>query len=55
MPNIYRTVGHSSNLVGLPTLFFASCDFNDQPMRVHISGTREMNDNLFKMLSRQRT
>ncbi len=51
MTSIFGTVGHSSNLVGLPTEFFASCDFNDQPMPVHISGAREMNDNLFKMLN----
>jgi NAD+--dinitrogen-reductase ADP-D-ribosyltransferase len=50
MESIYESVGHSSNLVGLPTDFLASCDFNDQPMPVHISGAREMNDNLFKML-----
>lgn len=43
-------VGHSTNLVGLPTDFLASCDFNDQPMPLHISGVREMNANLFEML-----
>ncbi len=50
MASRLKAVGHSSNLVGLPTDFLASCDFNDQPMPVHISGAREMNDNLFKML-----
>jgi NAD+---dinitrogen-reductase ADP-D-ribosyltransferase len=50
MAGILKVIGHSSNLVGLPTDFIASCDFNDQPMPVHISGAREMNDNLFKML-----
>lgn len=51
MANLMKALGHSSNLVGLPTDFLASCDFNDQPMPVHISGAREMNDNLFKMLA----
>ncbi len=50
MASTWKPIGHSSNLVGLPTDFLASCDFNDQPMPVHISGAREMNDNLFKML-----
>jgi NAD+--dinitrogen-reductase ADP-D-ribosyltransferase len=44
-------VGHSTNLVGLPTEFLASCDFNEQPMPVHIAAVREMNANLFEMLS----
>lgn len=44
-------VGHSTNLVGLPTEFLASCDFNEQPMPVHIAAAREMNANLFEMLS----
>jgi NAD+--dinitrogen-reductase ADP-D-ribosyltransferase len=45
-----EAVCHSTNLVGLPTGFLAGCDFNDQPMPLHISGTREMNANLFEML-----
>src|SRR5664280_131237 len=36
-------VGHSTNLVGLPTELLASCAFNDHPVRLHISGVREMN------------
>jgi len=44
-------VGHSTNLVGLPTHFLASCDFNEQPMPIHIAAVREMNANLFEMLS----
>ncbi len=43
-------VGHSTNLVGLPTNFLASCAFNDQPMPVHIAAVREMNGQLFEML-----
>jgi NAD+---dinitrogen-reductase ADP-D-ribosyltransferase len=45
-----RTVGHSTNLVGLPTDFLASCDFNAEPRPVHIFGVREMNPTLFEML-----
>ncbi len=45
-----RTIGHSTNLVGLPTDFLASCDFNAEPFPVHISGVREMNPKLFEML-----
>lgn len=45
-----RAIGHSTNLVGLPTDFLASCDFNAEPCPVHISGVREMNPKLFEML-----
>ena len=45
-------IGHSTNLVGLPTEFLADCSFNDDPMPLRISGVREMNGNLFEMLSR---
>jgi len=44
-------VGHSTNFVGVPTELLASCAFNDHPMRLHISGVREMNKNLFEMLA----
>ena len=44
-------VGHSTNLVGLPTELLASRAFNDHPMRLHISGVREMNKDLFEMLA----
>jgi NAD+--dinitrogen-reductase ADP-D-ribosyltransferase len=44
-------VGHSTNLVGLPTELLASCAFNDHPVRLHISGVREMNKDLFEMLA----
>ena len=44
-------VGHSINLVGVPTELLASCAFNDHPVPLHISGVREMNKNLFEMLS----
>ncbi len=45
-----RVIGHSTNFVGLPTQFLASCDFNDEPQPLHISGVREMNPQLFEML-----
>jgi NAD+--dinitrogen-reductase ADP-D-ribosyltransferase len=44
-------LGHSTNVVGVPTELLASCAFNDHPMRLHISGVREMNKNLFEMLA----
>jgi NAD+---dinitrogen-reductase ADP-D-ribosyltransferase len=43
-------VGHSINLVGLPTRLLASRQFNDNPQPLHISGVREMNRSLFEML-----
>ena len=49
--HIGRTFGHSTNLVGLPTSLLASVSFNDYPVPLHISGLREMNPNLFEMLS----
>jgi NAD+--dinitrogen-reductase ADP-D-ribosyltransferase len=44
-------VGHSTNLVGVPTALLASCAFNDHPSPLHISGVREMNKSLFEMLA----
>ena len=46
-----RAIGHSTNLMGVPTDLLASCAFNDHPMRLHISGVREMNKSLFEMLA----
>jgi NAD+---dinitrogen-reductase ADP-D-ribosyltransferase len=43
-------VGHSTNLVGLPTDLLASCDYNDAPLPLRISGVREFNPELFEML-----
>jgi NAD+--dinitrogen-reductase ADP-D-ribosyltransferase len=48
-------VGHSTNLVGLPTEFLASCDFNDAPQALTISGVREFNGPLFDMLAQAQT
>jgi NAD+--dinitrogen-reductase ADP-D-ribosyltransferase len=46
-----RKFGHSTNLVGLPTALLGSLEFNDRPIPLHIAGLREMNPNLFEMLS----
>ncbi len=43
--------GQSTNLVGLPTVVLGSREFNEHPLELHISGAREMNKNLFEMLS----
>lgn len=43
-------VGHSTNLVGLPTGLLASATFNDYPQPLHIAGVRETNPALFRML-----
>lgn len=42
--------GHSTTLVGMPAALLASIDFNDHPLPLHISGTREANSSLFKRL-----
>lgn len=44
-------VGHSTNLVGVSTELLASFIYNDHPVPLHVSGAREMNKNLFEMLS----
>ncbi|WP_316232909.1 NAD(+)--dinitrogen-reductase ADP-D-ribosyltransferase [Bradyrhizobium sp. SZCCHNPS2010] len=46
-----RTIGHSTNLVGRPSEWLASCAFNDAPVPLHIWGVVEMNANLFTMLA----
>ena len=43
-------IGHSTNLVGLPTHLLAGVAFNARPLPTHISGVREMNGGLFEML-----
>lgn len=43
-------IGHSTNLVGVPTGLLASPAYNDHPVPLHISGVREMNPSLFEML-----
>ncbi len=46
-----RDIGHSTNLVGLPTALLASAEFNDHPLPLAVSGVREMNKALLEMLS----
>lgn len=43
-------VGHSTNLVGLPTGLLASTAFNAHPVALSINGVREMNRSFFTML-----
>ena len=43
-------IGHSTNLVGIPTGLLASTAFNEHPLPLHISGTREANYGLFQRL-----
>ncbi|MCX7175795.1 MAG: NAD(+)--dinitrogen-reductase ADP-D-ribosyltransferase [Proteobacteria bacterium] len=47
-PAGYR--GHSTTLVGIPAGLLASTDFNDFPLPLSISGTREANRSLFTRL-----
>ena len=42
--------GHSTNLVGVPTGLLASASFNDFPIPLSISGTRESHRSLFERL-----
>jgi NAD+--dinitrogen-reductase ADP-D-ribosyltransferase len=51
MQESQRRLGHSTNLVGLPTDLLGCAAFNDHPLAMNISGVREMNKNLFEMLS----
>ena len=41
---------HSTNLVGIPTGLLASTAFNAHPLPLSISGAREMNPGLFRLL-----
>jgi NAD+--dinitrogen-reductase ADP-D-ribosyltransferase len=43
--------GHSTNLVGVPTGLLASVAFNDFPIPLRISGTREAHGSLFARLA----
>jgi len=43
--------GHSTNLVGVPTGLLASVAFNEFPIPLHISGTREAHSSLFQRLN----
>ncbi|WP_284423567.1 MULTISPECIES: NAD(+)--dinitrogen-reductase ADP-D-ribosyltransferase [unclassified Bradyrhizobium] len=45
-----RGIGHSTNLVGRPSEWLASCAFNETAVPLHIWGVTEMNPSLFTML-----
>lgn len=45
-------LGHSTNLVGLPTGLLGSTAFNANPPPLHIANVRETNRPLFEMLAR---
>lgn len=45
-------IGHSTNLVGIPTRLLASAAFNEHPLPLHISGVREANYGLFEALKK---
>lgn len=45
------TLGHSTNMVGLPTGLLGSVAFNDNPPPLHIANVRETNGRLFEMLA----
>jgi len=51
MPEPQYRIGHSTNLIGLSTDLLGSAAFNEHPLELHLSGVREMNKNLFEMLS----
>jgi NAD+--dinitrogen-reductase ADP-D-ribosyltransferase len=44
--------GHSTNLVGVPTGLLASVSYNDFPIPLGISGTRESHRSLFERLNK---
>ena len=46
-----RVIGHSTNLLGRPSEWVASCAFNDNPVPLQIWGVVEMNRSLFDMLA----
>lgn len=43
-------IGHSTNRIGIPTPLLASVVFNEHPQALRISGVRETNPVLFRML-----
>jgi NAD+---dinitrogen-reductase ADP-D-ribosyltransferase len=46
------SIGHSTNLVGVPMGYLNGVAFHDCPVPLHIAGVREMNRGLFEMLAR---
>lgn len=51
MQTFPHPLGHSTNLVGLPTGLLGSPAFNDNPPGLHIANVREANPRLFEMLA----
>lgn len=45
-----QQVGHSTNLVGIPTALLGSAAYNAHPVPLRIAGVREMNKSFFTML-----
>jgi len=43
---------HHSNVINIPTAYFASAAFNSSPLQVTINGVREMNQPLFEHLEK---
>ncbi len=41
---------YPTNLVGIPTSIFASVDFNEHPLPLHVAGARESHPGLFALL-----
>ncbi|MGZ5052076.1 MAG: NAD(+)--dinitrogen-reductase ADP-D-ribosyltransferase [Methylobacter sp.] len=54
MPDIFN-YGHSTNLIGMATACIASHAFNENPLPLHIAGTRESSPGLFEQLAAQST
>lgn len=52
--NAFWRYGDGTNLVGIPSGFIGSADFNAQNRRMRIAGVQEMNPELFRMLEASR-
>jgi len=46
---------HSSNLINVPPHVLGSCQFNDEPVALHIAGVREFNRGAFEMFAEAET
>lgn len=52
-PKGLPTMGHSTNLVGLPTSILASTAYNDTPAPLQLAGVRAMNRQFFEVMLEQ--
>lgn len=52
VPEVVSRMGHSTNLVGIPTALLASDSFNRSGLPMRLAGVREANHGLFTMLER---